>query len=134
MRSWNGASDEVLTRSQAGLSNPVARLSFAFALSLEKAVSDTAWARLVVQASQKSNAFGRGIRDKLTADIEEAMGKGQLTVLDPELAADIFVGIWLQVTRGTLERPPTPELSRRAVEAALRALGCARDERLSAST
>ena len=126
--------DEVLTPPQSGLGNPVARLSFAFAQSLEKAVSDTPWARLVVQALQKPNEFGRGVRDKLTADIAEAMTLGQMTVLDPELATDIFVGIWLQVTRGTFERAPTPDLTCKALEAALRALGSAPPEGLSGST
>ena len=120
--------DEVLTPPHAGLSNPVARLSFAFAQSLEKAVSDTAWARLVVQTSQKPNEFGRGVRKKLRADIAEAIRQGHMAVLDPELATDIFVGIWLQVTRGTFERSPTPDLTRKALEAALRALGSAPPE------
>ncbi len=126
--------DEVLTPPHAGLRSPVARLSFAFAQSLEKAVSDTAWARLVVQASQKPNEFGRGVRDKLTADIAEAITQGQMTLLDPELATDIFVGIWLQVTRGTLVRTPTPELPYKALGAALRALGSAPPEGLCLST
>ncbi len=126
--------DEVLTPPHAGLSNPVARLSFAFAQSLEKAVSDTAWARLVVQTSQKPNKFGRGVRKKLTADIAEAIRQGQMAVLDPELATDIFVGIWLQVTRGTFERAPTPDLTCKALEAALRALGSAPPEGPSVST
>ncbi len=127
--------DEVLTPPpHAGLRNPVARLSFAFAQSLEKAVSDTAWARLVVQTSQKPNKFGRGVRDKLTADIAEAIRRGHMAVLDPELATDIFVGIWLQVTRGTFERAPTPDLTCKALEAALRALGSAPPEGLSVST
>lgn len=129
-----GSFDEVLTPPHAGLSNPVARLSFAFAQSLEKAVSDTAWARLVVQTSQKPNEFGRGVRKKLTADIAEAIRQGHMAVLDPELATDIFVGIWLQVTRGTLARAPTPDLTCKALEAALRALGSAPPEGLSIST
>jgi hypothetical protein len=40
-----------------------------------------------------------------------------------ELAADIVIGIWIQVTRGTLERRATPDITRQALEAALRALG-----------
>ena len=42
---------------------------------------------------------------------------------DVELAADIVIGIWLQVTRGTLERRASPELTRQALAAVLRALG-----------
>jgi len=40
-----------------------------------------------------------------------------------ELAADLVVGIWLQVTRGTLHRRAAPDLAGRALDAALRALG-----------
>ena len=46
-----------------------------------------------------------------------------MSVRDVELAADIVIGIWLQVTRGILERGARPELTRQAVEAVLRALG-----------
>ena len=42
---------------------------------------------------------------------------------DAELAADIVMGIWLQVARGILKRGARPELTRQAVEAVLRALG-----------
>ena len=49
--------------------------------------------------------------------------QGRVSVRDPELAVDIVIGIWLQVTRGILERGARPELTRQAVEAVLRALG-----------
>jgi hypothetical protein len=42
---------------------------------------------------------------------------------DIELAADIVFGIWLQVTRGTLQRRAAPDLVGRALDAVLRALG-----------
>ena len=47
------------------LRDPIARLSFAFTQALEKAISDTGWARLVVQASKTPNEFGRSVRDNL---------------------------------------------------------------------
>ena len=42
---------------------------------------------------------------------------------DAELAADIVIGIWLQVTRGILERGAKPESTSQALDATLRALG-----------
>jgi hypothetical protein len=36
-------------------------------------------------------------------------------VKDVELAADIVMGIWLQVIRGTLERRAAPDLANRAL-------------------
>jgi hypothetical protein len=44
-------------------------------------------------------------------------------VQDVELAADIVMGIWLQVMRGTLQRAVAPDLTRQALEAVLRAIG-----------
>ena len=67
-------------------------------------------------------ALGR-IRENLKADLAEAIAQGRLAVRDVELAADIVIGIWLQVTRGTLERRATPDLTRQALDAVLRALG-----------
>ena len=115
--------DAVLTPARLELQDPVERLSFAFLQFLEKAISDPDWARLVVQSSQSPTEFARGIRTNLKADIAEAIVQGRMSVRDPELAVDIVIGIWLQVTRGILERGARPELTRQAVEAVLRALG-----------
>ncbi|QND35658.1 TetR/AcrR family transcriptional regulator (plasmid) [Sinorhizobium meliloti] len=117
---------DVLTPAWTELQDPIARLSFAFTQFLEKAISDTGWARLVVQTSETRNEFGRSVRDNLKAEIAEAIAQGHVAVRDPELAADIPVGIWLQVTRGSLERVAPPDLSNQALEAALRAIGSAR--------
>ena len=59
-------------------------------------------------------------------DLAEAIAEGRLAIEDVELAADIVVGIWLQVARGTLERRGAPDLTRQALHAALRALGVPR--------
>lgn len=118
--------DDVLAPARTEMRDPIARLSFAFTQSLEKAISDPGWARLVVQTSQTRSEFGRSIRDSLKDEIAEAIAQGRVTVQDPQLAADIIVGIWLQVTRGTIERVAPPELSSQALEAALRAIGSAR--------
>ena len=120
--------DDVLAPARTEMRDPIARLSFAFTRSLEKAISDTGWARLVVQTSETRNEFGRSVRDNLKAEIAEAIAQGRVTVQDPELATDILVGIWLQVTRGILERVAPPELSSQALDAALRAIGSARPE------
>ena len=62
-------------------------------------------------------------------DLGEARAQGRLTVQDVELAADIVFGIWLQVTRGTLDRRAAPDLVGRALEAVLRALGASPAEK-----
>jgi AcrR family transcriptional regulator len=115
--------DDMLAPARLGLTDPIARISFAFTQFLAKAIADPVWARLVVQSAQAPTEFARSVRANLTADLTEAMTQGRLAVEDPELAADIVMGIWLQVTRGTLYRPPAPDLADRALDAVLRALG-----------
>ena len=124
--------DAVLTPARLERQDPIERLSFAFLRFLEKAVSDPNWARLVVQSSQSPTEFARGIRTNLKADVAEAILQGRLTVRDAELAVDIVIGIWLQVTRGILERGARPELAGQAVGAVLRALGALQPERREA--
>ena len=112
--------DELLARSRLDQPDPIERMSFAFTKFLEKAISDPVWARLVVRSAQ---APASGVRENLKADLAEAIAEGRLAIEDVELAADIVVGIWLQVARGTLERRAAPDLTRQALHAALRALG-----------
>ena len=125
--------DAVLTPARLELQDPIERLSFAFTQFLEKAISDSDWARLVVQSSHSPTEFARGIRNNLKADIAEAILQGRLSVRDAELAVDIVMGIWLQVTRGILDRGARPELTRQAVEAVLRALGSSQSEQRKAT-
>ena len=115
--------DELLTPLRLEIRDPIERLSFAITKFLERASSDAAWARLVVQSSQSRTGLGKGVRANLKADIAEAIVDGRVGMRDVELAADIVTGIWLQVARGILERGARPELARQAVEAVLRALG-----------
>ncbi|EIM29441.1 TetR/AcrR family transcriptional regulator [Microvirga lotononidis] len=115
--------DDLLTAARLELSDPIARLSFAFTQFLEKAVSDPIWARLVVQSAQAPTEFARGIRAHLKADLTEAIDQGRLSVREVELATDIVMGIWLQVVRGSLERRATPDLACKTLHAVLRALG-----------
>jgi AcrR family transcriptional regulator len=115
--------DELLTPVRLELRDPIERLSFAFTKFLERVTSDPVWARLVVQSSQSPAGFGQRVRANLKADIVEAIVQGRVCMRDVELAADIVMGIWLQVARGILRRGARPELTRQAVEAVLRALG-----------
>src|SRR6478752_6650947 len=70
--------DDLLTAARLKLSDPIARLSFAFTQFLEKAISDPVWARLVVQSAQAPTEFARGIRTHLKADLTEAIDQGRL--------------------------------------------------------
>ena len=115
--------DELLAPARIGLRDPIARISFAFTRFLEKAIADPVWARLVVRSAQAPTEFARSVRANLKTDLDEARAHERLTVQDVELAADIVVGIWLQVTRGTLQRRAAPDLAGRALDAVLRALG-----------
>ena len=117
--------DELMAPSRLDQPDPLARLSFGFTKLLEKAIDDPVWARLVVRGAQIAAAPGRGIRANVRGDVAEAIARGLLAVQDADLAADIVIGIWLQVVRGSLERRPAPDLARRALDAALRALGVA---------
>jgi AcrR family transcriptional regulator len=119
--------DELLAPARLGLPDPIARISFAFTQFLEKAIADPVWARLVVQSAQAPTEFARSVRTNLKPDLTEATAQGRLTVQDVELAADIVLGIWLQVTRGTLQRRPAPDLADRALDAMLRALGASHE-------
>jgi len=115
--------DELLGPARLSHQDPIARISFGFTQFLAKAIADPVWARLVVQSAQAPTDFARGIRDNLKRDLSEAKAQGRLTVQDVELAADIVMGIWLQVTRGTLQRRAAPDLAERTLDAMLRALG-----------
>jgi AcrR family transcriptional regulator len=115
--------DELLASARLGLHDPIARISFAFGQFLAKAIADPVWARLVVQSAQAPTEFARSVRENLKRDLTEAKARGRLTMQDLELAADVVMGIWLQVTRGTLQRRAAPDLADRALEAMLRAVG-----------
>jgi len=115
--------DELLAPARLGLPDPVARMSFGLSRFLEKAIAEPAWARLVVQSAQAPTEFARSVRANLKTDLTDAKAQGRLIVQDVNLAADIVMGIWLQVMRGTLQRPVTPDLTHQALDAVLRAIG-----------
>ena len=104
--------DDLLAPARLGMRDPIARMSFAFTQFLEKAIADPVWARLVVQSAQAPTEFARSVRANLKADLAEARAQGRLTMQDVELAADIVLGIWLRVMRGTLQRRAAPDLVR----------------------
>ena len=120
--------DDLLVPARVDQRDPIARISFALTQSLEKATADPLWARLVIQSAQTLTGVGPSIRANLKADLAEALAQGRLTVHDAELAADIVIGIWLEVTRGTLERGAAPDLPGQVLEAVLRALGATQPE------
>jgi AcrR family transcriptional regulator len=120
--------DDLLAPARLGLPDPIARLSFGLTKFLEKAIAEPLWARLVIQSAQAPTGVREGIRANLKADLAEAMAQKRLSVQDPELAADIVIGIWLQVARGTLERGAAPNLAGQIVDAVLRALGATQPE------
>ena len=115
--------DELLAPARLGLPDPIARISFGLTRFLSKAIAEPDWARLVVQSTQTPTEFARSVRANLKADLTEAQSQGRLIVQDVELAADIVMGIWLQVMRSTLHRRPAPDLTRQALDAVLRAIG-----------
>ena len=118
--------DEMLEPARLGLLDPIARISFAFSQLLEKATADPIWARLLVQSLQAPTEFARSVRANLKADLTEAKAQDQLALQDVELAADIIIGVSLQVTRGTFQRRPPVDLSRQALDSVLRAIGAVR--------
>ena len=120
--------DDLLVPARVDQRDPIARISFALTQSLEKATADPLWARLVIQSAQTLTGVGPSIRANFKADLAEALAQGRLTVHDAELAADIVIGIWLEVTRGTLERGAAPDLPGQVLEAVLRALGATQPE------
>ena len=114
--------DELLAPSRLDEPDPILRMSFAFTKFLEKALDDPVWARVVVRSAQVPAGLDQ-ICEHLEADLAQAIAQRRLTIQDVELAADIVIGIWLQVAHGSLERRATPDLIHQTLDAVLRALG-----------
>jgi AcrR family transcriptional regulator len=125
--------DELLAPSRLDEPDPIERMSLAFTKFLEKAINDPLWGRLVVRSVEAPAAIGR-VRENLKADLAEAISQGRLAIQDVELAADIVIGVWLQITRGTLERRAAPDLTRQALAAVLRALGATQSRNRNGSS
>jgi AcrR family transcriptional regulator len=120
--------DDLVAPARLGIPDPIARLSFGLTKFLEKAIAEPLWARLVIQSAQAPTGVREGIRGNLKADLAEAKAQGRLTMQDIELAADIVIGVWLEVARGTLQRGAAPNLVREFLDAVLRALGATQPE------
>ncbi|MBW0004951.1 MAG: helix-turn-helix transcriptional regulator [Hyphomicrobiales bacterium] len=117
--------DGLLAPARLSMRDPIARLCFAFKQFLEKAIADPVWARLVIQSAQAPSEFAGEVRANLKRDLTEASAQGRLMMHDVDLAADIVLGIWVQVTRGILQGRTAADLVERALAAVLRALGAA---------
>ena len=115
--------DELLTPAQARTRDPIEHLSFAFTQFLERAGTTSSGRASSYRARNLPPSYGQRVRANLKADIAEAIAEGRVEHADVELAADIVMGIWLQVARGILKRGARPELTSQALEAVLRALG-----------
>ena len=120
--------DDLLAPARVEKVDPIARISFGLTKLLEKAIAEPLWARLVIQSAQAPTGVRQSIRANLKADLAEAKAQGRLTMPDIELAADMVIGIWLEVTRGTLQRGAAPDLPGQVLEAVLRALGATQPE------
>ena len=120
--------DDLLAPARLAIPDPITRLSFGLTKFLEKAIDEPLWARLVIQSAQAPTGVRESIRCNLKADLAEAKAQGCLIVDDIELAADIVIGVWLEVARGTLQRGPAPNLAGQMVDAVLRALGAMQPE------
>ena len=120
--------NEVLTPARLELRDPLARLAFGVhAVPGERDLGPCLGSPRGPELANPDD-FGRGIREHLKADLAEAISHGRLTVRDVDLAADIVMGIWLQVMRSILERGARHGLTREALEAMLRALGAAQPD------
>ena len=116
--------DDLLAPAKLDEPDPIARLSFGWTRFLENAIAEPLWARLVIQSAQGATDVRQRIRANLKVDLAEAIAQKRLAVDGVDLAADIVIGIWLEVARGTLERRgPALNLPAQSLAAVLRALG-----------
>jgi AcrR family transcriptional regulator len=120
--------EDLLAPARLDKVDPIARISFGLTKFLEKAIAEPLWARLVIQSAQAPTGVRQRIRTNLKADLAKAKAQGRLTMPDIELAADIVIGVWLEVARGTLERGAAPNLACEVLDAVLRALGATQPE------
>ena len=121
--------DDLLAPAKLDEPDPIARLSFGWTRFLETAIAEPLWARLVIQSAQGATDVRQRIRANLKVDLAEAIAQKRLAVDGVDLAADIMIGIWLEVARGTLERRgAAPNLPAQSLAAVLRALGSAQSK------
>jgi AcrR family transcriptional regulator len=120
--------DELIRPRRLDFDNPLERVGFGLLAFLGKAVEDHRWGRLVLNALPGSPEVGHSVRQNLLADLSEVKRAGRLGVDDIELAADLVIGIWREVTRGITDGRLGPGTVDASCMAALRALGLTRSE------
>ena len=109
------------------LSDPLERIAGGLMAFLDKAVADVCWGRLVLNAPGPPE-LGRSVRENLIADLTAARQLGTLGLDDVELAADLVIGIWREVTRAIVEDRLAMGGVDVACAAMLRALGLTRSQ------
>lgn len=120
--------DALIRPQRLAFGNPLERVGYGLAAFLGKAVEDHRWGRLVLNGLPAAPELDQSVRLNLLADLSEANRIGRLGVQDVELAADIVIGIWREVTRGITEGRLGPGTVDASCTAALRALGLSRSE------
>ena len=115
------------------LSDPLERIAGGLMAFLDKAVAEPGWGQLVLNAPGPPE-LGRSVRKNLIADLTAARQLGTLGLDDVELAADLVIGIWREVTRAIVEG----RLAAGGVDVAcagmLRALGLTRSQASALTT
>lgn len=120
--------DDLIRPPRLAFDNPLERVSFGLLAFLGKAVEDHRWGRLVLNGLPASPELGQSVRQNLVADLAEAKRGGWLGVDDIELAADLVIGIWREVTQGITDGRLGPGTVDASCVAALCALGLTRSE------
>jgi AcrR family transcriptional regulator len=119
--------DTLIQPRLATLSDPVERVAGGLMAFLDKAIEDPSWGQLVLNGPGPPE-LGRSVRQNLMADLKAARELGKLGLDDIELAADLVIGIWREVTRAIVEG----RLAAGGVDVAcagmLRALGMTRSQ------
>jgi AcrR family transcriptional regulator len=119
--------DTLIQPRLVALSDPVERVAGGLMAFLDKAVEDPTWGRLVLNGPGPPE-LGSSVRHNLMVDLMAARQLGKLGLDDVELAADLVIGIWREVTRGIVEA----RLAAGGVDVAcagmLRALGLTRSQ------
>ena len=119
--------DALIQPRRLALSDPLERIAGGLMAFLDKAIEDPDWGRLVLNGPAPPER-GRAVRDNLIADLTAARQLGNLGLDDVELAADLAIGIWREVTRAIVEDRLAMGGVDMACAAMLRALGLTRSQ------
>ena len=119
--------DELIRPGRLAFPDPLERVCRGLMAFLDKAIDDPRWGRLVLNGPAPAE-LGRSVRHNLTADLMAAREAGKLGLEEVELAADLVIGIWREVTRAIVEGRLAEGGVDTACAAMLRALGLTRSE------